>query len=125
MDIPGVAGFFGIDQMKYTRMTNNELQTLVGKTITENAFTSCGSAKGCGFTYSNIINIYCSKGPKMIYTEPFSHYGGSRGEICDGQSKTALRSELETLIQRGTTYRVVKVERVYGRTFIDIEVVAQ
>ena len=120
----GTAKFLGVDYAKLFNMSASELQSLVGKIVNEPAFTSCGSAKGKGFP-GHIFNIYCPAGTKMVYAEPFSHYGGSYGTLWNGVSKNALGSELETIIQRNTTFRITKVERTGGRVYIDMEVVAQ
>ena len=61
----------------------------------------------------------------MIYAEPFSHYGGSKNEVWDGKSKDDLHYELETVIQRKTTFRITKIEKKSGKTYVDMEVVAQ
>jgi hypothetical protein len=49
-------------------------------------FVSCGSAKGQGFS-GYILNIYCPKGTKMMYAEPFSHYGDGAKLNWNGISK--------------------------------------
>lgn len=89
-------------------MDESSLNALVGKSITDTAFMSCGAAKGTGFG-GNIINIYCPKGTKMLY--------------IDGRS--AYSSENEMLIQRNTRFRITKVEKSGWRYFIDVEVVGQ
>ncbi len=81
---------------------------LVGKTLTDTGFMSCGAAKGTGFG-GNILNIYCPRGTKMLY--------------IDGRS--AYASENEMLIQRNTRFRVTKVEKKGLRYYIDIEVIGQ
>ena len=81
---------------------------LVGKTLTDMGFMSCGAAKGTGFG-GNILNIYCPRGTKMLY--------------IDGRS--AYASENEMLIQRNTRFRVTKVEKKGSRYYIDIEVIGQ
>jgi phage-related protein (TIGR01555 family) len=103
-----------------------------GKPITDEGFLSCGTAKGSGFGGSVIYNIYCPKGTKMIYAEPFSHFAGQNvgGAKWDGKKKQDpknLGGEFETIIQRGTSYRVTKVEKKAGggKLYVDIEVVAQ
>ena len=86
---------------------------------------SCGSAKGKGFT-GVIFNIYCPKGTKMIYSEPFSHYGDGGGRKWDGKKpQTSFGYEDETIIQRGTQFRIVKVEKKGQRLYFDMEVVGQ
>lgn len=124
VDNSGLASLLGLKTTQLTNMTQQELQSFVGRVVTEPAFISCGSAKGTGFG-GNIFNIYCPSGTKMLYAEPFSYFGGSPGQIWDGQSKKTLRYELETIIQRNTSFRITKVEKQYGKVYIDMEVVAQ
>jgi hypothetical protein len=68
----GAAGFLGIPESALKSL--DELQKLlVGnapKEGTDHGFVSCGSAKGQGFS-GYIFNIYCPKGTKMLYAEPF------------------------------------------------------
>jgi hypothetical protein len=97
---------------------------------TDYGFASCGSSKGKGFS-GYIFNIYCPKGTKMMYAEPFSHYGDGdkiRWDSLhlDGISKQpSFGHEDETIIQRGTTFRVKKVEKKGANVYFDIEVVKQ
>jgi hypothetical protein len=126
----GMSNFlgFGIDANKLNAMSNKELQSMVGKIVKDEGFVSCGSMKGTGFD-GDILNIYCPRGTKMIYTEPFSVYNGdnlSVSNIWDGKAKYKLRSELETTLQRGSYFRITKIERMAsGKLYIDIEVVGQ
>lgn len=99
----GLAGF-----LQLANLDEKAVQALVGQTITDPAFMSCGAAKGSGFG-GNIINIYCPKGTKMLY--------------IDGRS--AYAHENEMLLQRNTRFRVTKVERSGSRYYIDVEVVGQ
>lgn len=99
----GLAGF-----LQLTNLDEKAVQALVGQTITDPAFMSCGAAKGTGFS-GNIINIYCPKGTKMLY--------------IDGRS--AYAHENEMLLQRNTRFRVTKVEKAGYRYYIDVEVVGQ
>lgn len=103
VDNDGLAGF-----LQLASLDKNSLNALVGQSITDTAFMSCGAAKGTGFD-GNIINIYCPKGTKMLY--------------IDGRS--AYASENEMLIQRNTRFRITKVEKTDWRYFIDVEVVGQ
>jgi len=106
---------------------------LLGKVGIEPAFASCGNTKGSGFSSSEVIyNIYCPKGTKMLYCEPFSAYaGGNKGTNKNGlnwdgkaQAKK-IGYEAEMLLQRGTKFRVTKVEYSHGRWYIDLEVIGQ
>lgn len=103
VDDEGLAGF-----LQLSSLDESSLNALVGQSITDTAFMSCGAAKGTGFG-GNIINIYCPKGTKMLY--------------IDGRS--AYASENEMLIQRNTRFRITKVEKSGWRYFIDVEVVGQ
>jgi hypothetical protein len=126
----GTSNFLGlgIDANKLNSMTNTELQLLVGKIVRDEAFVSCGSMKGSGFS-GDMLNIYCPAGTKMIYAEPFSVYNGDNltvNNLWDGKAKYTLRRELETIIQRGTYFRITKIERTTsGKLYIDVEVVGQ
>lgn len=62
----------------------------------------------------------------MLYAEPFSAYGGGDKKKWDGMSgQSFFGHELETIIQRGTKFRITKVEKGYKGIFIDMEVVEQ
>lgn len=92
---------------------------------TEPAFTSCGSAKGKGFK-GYIFRIYCPKGTKMMYAEPFSHFGDGHKRKWDGKKpQTSFGYEDETIIQRGTTFKITKVEKVGNKLAFEMEVVEQ
>lgn len=125
---------FGLDM---NNITPEAIKALVGKEGIEPAFWSCGSFKGGGFASSEIIfNIYCPRGTQGLYMEPFSYFGhgvnGGKGMNCsnglkwDGTTaQKAFGDESEYLLQRGTKFRVTKVESGAGRWFIDLEVVGQ
>ena len=122
----GTAKFLKITEKHLMGLSEKELkQLLEGKEITEEAFTSCGSCKGTGFS-GVIFNIYCPKGTKMIYAEPFSHYGYGAKKKWDGKSEQSIYGhELETIIQRGTKFRVTKIEKSSKGIFIDMDVIEQ
>lgn len=117
---------------------------LLGKKGTEHAFSSCGNARGSGFSSSPVVyNIYCPKGTKMLYMEPFSYFGhgvngnpademnAADGVKWDGVSpQSGFGHEAECLIQKETTFRITKVEYTGsspydGKWFIDLYVVNQ
>lgn len=104
VDADGLMGFLGVDSLD-----DAALQSLVGQSVIDTAFMSCGAAKGTGFS-GNIINIYCPRGTKMLY--------------IDGRS--AYKHENEMLIQRNTRFRITKIEKAsWGRYYIDVEVIGQ
>lgn len=120
VDYRGAQGLLGVN------LYGADPKSLIGKTVTEKAFSSCGIAKGKGFNKEVIYNIYCPKGTKMLYCEPFSAFGNGAGRAWDGLAKqTYFGHESEMLLQQGTVFRIVKAEYTGGRWFIDIEVIAQ
>lgn len=123
----GLSNFVKIPASTLRNATQDELeQLLLGKEISDEAFMSCGSAKGAGF-HGSILNIYCPKGTQALYCEPFSAFGNGGGKNWDGKSdQNSFGHELETLLQRNTHFRVTKVEKgSWGDIYIDIEVVDQ
>ena len=82
---------------------------ILGTKVTEHGFMSCGAAKGTGFNDKPIIfNIYAPAGTKMAYAPNFS----------------AFKKENEMILQRGTQFRVAKIEEnPDGGFFINLEVV--
>ncbi len=63
----------------------------------------------------------------MMYAEPFSHYGYGHKRKWDGKKpQTDFGYEDETIIQRGTTFRITKVEKdIHGQLTFEMEVVEQ
>jgi len=124
----GAAAFLGVSESELRHWSQEQLnKNLLDARITDNAFFSCGSTKGRGFSGGYIFNVYCPKGTKMLYAEPFSAYGaGARSSTWDGKSgQTNFSSEDETIIQRGTSFRITKIEKKGAVIFFDIEVVGQ
>lgn len=82
---------------------------ILGTKVTEHGFMSCGAAKGTGFDDKPVMfNIYAPAGTKMAYAPNFS----------------AFKKENEMILQRGTQFRVAKIEEnPHGGFFIDLEVV--
>ena len=124
----GMDKFLGIDTYELRRLPESELaDRLLNTTPTEYGFMSTGVSKGKGFSHQPIIlNIYAPAGTKMMYAEPFSAYGNGSGRSWDGiRPQNSFGSEAEMLIQRGTTFRVTKVEKTNGKIYIDMEAIGQ
>lgn len=110
----------------YASATDTEIMALVGKEGTEGAFTSAGVAKGKGLGGKVIANIYAPRGTKMMYAEPYSSFGNGSGRSWDGIAKqSTFGTESEIILQRGTTFRVTKVEKSGNTWYIDVEVINQ
>lgn len=120
----GIEVNIGLKRGTLKSMTDAELQSLVGKDFVNYSFTSCGSSKGQGFANSDVIwNVYAPKGTKMLYAEPFSCYGQGGGQSWNGIDKQKyFGRELETIIQRGATFRITKIGKTGGTIYIDMEV---
>lgn len=98
---------------------------LLGAIRTDDAFTSTSTSKGKGFP-GNIFNVYAPSGTQMLYAEPFSHYGNGAKRDWDGISKqSSFGGESEMIIQRGTSYRITRVEKSGSKWYFDMEVVGQ
>lgn len=124
----GMDNFFRITNHDLRNANTAELEKrLLGSEVTDYGFFSCGVSKGSGFSGSPIImNVYCPKGTKMMYAEPFSAYGNGAGRKWDGISgQSSYGSESEIILQQGTKFRITKVERTNGTLFVDMEVISQ
>ena len=115
--LSGLSNFVGIPESTLRNATQEELeQLLLGKTISDAGFMSCGSSKGTGF-HGSILNIYCPAGTQGLYVEPFSAFGNGSGHHWDGKQKqSSYGSELETLLQRNSDFIITKVEK--GKYYI-------
>ena len=121
----GAASFLGIPVEALHQWSVSKLKKLEGEEIVEPAFASCGSAKGQGFS-GYIFRIDCHKGTKMMYAEPFSHYGAGGKRKWDGKkTQTSFGYEDETIIQRGTKFRIMKVEKSGYKVSFEIAVIEQ
>lgn len=126
--------------MKYRFNLPNDLDDyisdpskLVGMIGRDDSFMSCGSCKDTSFGSKPVcLNIYCPKGTRAAYAEPFSEYGSyhDSGVCCpgknwDGASKPTSLNENEIILQRGTQFRITKAEYTHGKWYIDLEVIGQ
>lgn len=82
--------------------------SLVGRVGTEDAFMSCGAAKGTGFSKGVNLEIMAPKGIKGLYVEPFSACGQGAHKGWDGESKQDyISGECEVLLNRGCTLQII------------------
>lgn len=130
VDHGGSAAFLGLDFSDMLNFSEEQMKKAVlGKVFTDDAFTSTATARGKGFP-GNIFNVYAPSGTKMLYAEPFSHYSPddhtTGGQNWDGKTpQGSFGSESEMIIQRGTSYRITKVEKSEYSWYFDMEVVGQ
>lgn len=86
----------------------------LGKTVTDHGFTSCGSSRDAGMDKDVKLEIYAPAGTKMAYLEPVSKWGGDYkyGQKWDGYKEAIkIGAEQETLLQRGTKFRIREIKR--------------
>lgn len=118
-----IEAFLNLDYGKLYKMTEKQLQQYVGYNNRIYSFVSTAVSKGKGFGGEVIMNIYAPRGSKMIYAEPFSHYGNGAGLNWDGKSKQmTFGYEAEMLLQRGGSYTITKIEKKGGQIFMDLEI---
>jgi len=125
VDHNGFTGLFGMDLRNKT--IEDARKSLLGKTGVDKGFSSCAVVKGRGFSKKDIVyNIYCPRGTKMLYLEPFSSFGrGTQSPYWDGKTKQSdFGYEVEMLLQRNTTFRITKIEKS-DKWYIDVEVIGQ
>lgn len=121
----GTASFLGVPASALSKSQKELERMLLGKVCEDTAFMSTGAAKGAGFS-GHVFNIYAPKGTKMLYCEPFSAYGNGAGSSWDGVgSQSSFGYEFEMLLQRGTKFKITKIEKQGSKLYIDMEVVGQ
>lgn len=114
---------FNVDLDKFKRKPS----ALVGKTGIEDSFQSCGSCRETRFTCTGpkkvIMNIYCPKGTKAAYAQPWSSCGTyKRGWDGKRKSNPSRYDENEVILQRGAKMRITKAEYKGGMWYIDVDV---
>lgn len=111
---------------------------LLGRTGVDESFLSCGSCRNTNFSGTGgdnmngrprvCLNIYCPKGTMMTYADAFNHFstGYSSSHVWDGTTKKSP-GECEVFLQRGTQFRVTKVEYDYDKDilYVDVDVIGQ
>lgn len=122
----GMDKFFGVNPSDFDLPEDELAKKLVGTTPTEYGFMSTGVAKGKGFGGDIILNVYCPEGTKMMYAEPFSAFGNGSGQNWDGISgQSSFGYESEMILQRGTKFRITKVEKKGDTIYVDMDVIGQ
>lgn len=132
-DMQAFSSRFGID---LNAASAKERKSLIGVSAANAPFTSCGCSKYSGYADSEVVvNIYCPKGTKGIYAEPFSYFGdGGYGHSAynwKGQSRQAegfkTSYENEFILQRGSILRITKIkfDKTEGIWYVDCELIEQ
>ena len=83
--------------------------SIVGQKFVEKGFCSAGVTEGAGWNKQVFMEIYVPKGTKGMYVDPISMHSG----------------EHELLLQRNTTFRIMKAERVDGKYKLYVSIAKQ
>ena len=120
----GFSNMFGLDADSLLSVDPKSLVGMVGK---NEGFSSCGTVKGTGFTSKPVsMRILCPKGTKGAYAEPWSKCGNGHGTSWDGKQKQSyFSSEDETILQRGTSFKIVGATRTNNKLKVDVVVIDQ
>ena len=101
-------------------------EVLVGRTITEQGFSSCSSGGQSKYGDSKVqMHILCPKGTKGIYAEPYSNWGQKWSESKAVEPPPVIRDENETILQRGTSFHIDHVVKGGENIAIWVRVVGQ
>lgn len=117
----------GVSNYNIPEISKTLDELTVGDEFTEGGFLSTGLHRNKGFHCEYDFRIIIPKGSKGIFAEPFSHYndGCSKynfsGTLWNGRDKQTYGSEFEWIGQRGSRFRVVRVD---GNT-IYLEMISQ
>lgn len=127
MSDTGAASFLGISLEAVIGTEDFDFNSLVGKTVSDEGFMSCGSTQGAGMKNYVNYNIYCPAGTEALYAEPFSNFGMGKGRNWNGTDKQEdFSGEFETILQRGTKCRITKINKdKSGYVNVEMEVVSQ
>ena len=129
----GMASFLQIPTNVLTDSTPEELTNLLAnRVVRDEAFVSCSTAEGSKFSGFMQLRVFVPKGTQAAYLEPISRFGGANkngnGRDWDGVSEARyLGEEFETLLQRGTSFRVlgVRSDSKYSPKYVEVEVIDQ
>lgn len=122
----GMDKFFQVDSDMLRYASDEELmKAFDGVVMTDYGFMSTSSIRSGGFSHNPIImNIYVPKGSPIAYVEPISAFGAGAHKSWDGISKqSSFGGEFESIIQRGSSYKVTKVERKNGTLYMDLDLI--
>lgn len=120
------ACFLGISEDAVIGEEEFDPASLVGKTVSDDAFVSCGSTGGTGYDDKFVnYSIYCPTGTEALYAEPFARHGYGGGREWNGDDgQEDFSNEFETILQRGTKFKITNVYRD-RRLYVELEVVSQ
>lgn len=119
-DLTNIGGWFGMgakdiqDIMKKGDAALKE--AFEGAVGVENGFCSCGSTPNTGMHNWVDVEIYCPEGTEAVFANPWSSCKSSEHEDV---------GEFETILQRGTAFRITSISSSGYNLSIKCEVVAQ
>lgn len=106
----------GTDSYYINELGKDLSMVQVGDEFTDGGFLSTAAHRTKGFFRSYNLVILVPKGARGAFAEPFSHYTDSgkfdweSDSVWDGQSDETIQNEFEWIGQRGSRFKVIKVE---------------
>lgn len=97
----------GISRSELSQMMSDG--SIVKKQFTEKGFASTGVIESSGWNKEVFLEIYVPEGTQGMYVAPISNF----------------KRENELLLQRGTTFKIMKAERVNGKYKLYVLIVDQ
>ena len=114
-----MASMFGMNYDEVEKLAMNPEKfkdTFLDSVGVDNGFGSCGTAPGTGFMKQFDFEIYCPEGTEAVFANPWSTH----------KSYTKGSGEFETIVQRGSAYKITGIEpKPYGKFKIKCEIIAQ
>lgn len=109
------------------RLANNDFDDLIGSTTVQEGFLSTSPQKGASYGGSSnmVLNMYIPSGSHAAYAEPFSCHGAGAKKDWDGSKKTSNHGgfgEFELVVQRGSTFKITKIEVKDKKMYVDVDV---
>ena len=132
VDASGIGKFLKLTNFSADEIFKNK-KLLLNRKYEDLAFLSTSVVKGGGGGYKYekfIFNIYLPKGTKALYVDPVSQYG-SRRELNEKlidwnptkKHEVSNYAEMEMILQKGMQFKIVKIDKNNGITYIDLWVV--
>lgn len=117
----------GISKDEFNRrLADNDWDDLIGSTTVQEGFISSSPCKGASYNGNLVLNMYIPSGSHASYAEPFSAYGEGPGMSWDGSKETTntkgIFGEFEMVVQRGSTFKITKIEVEGWKMYIDVDV---
>lgn len=126
--------FHGVNQegfkslMGLKDLSDDSLDSAIGKVGKDDGFVSCGVEEGKGLLHHTVnMRIFVPQGSKCLYVEPFSSWGdGACSSSWNGKvTQKTVGDECEGILQRGGGYHMLSWKKENGKILADFALVGQ